>query len=280
MKVFLSWSGEASGQIARELAEWIPMILQSVRIFLSPIDIEKGSRWGADISRELGEANYGLACLTRDNLNAPWLVFEAGALSKLQSGRVATLLFGVSPTEVKQPLSMFQATKFEEGEFLQLLSDINKAAGGTLSDEKLRQLFTYTWEERREKIQLVIDGLAARAGAVPAPTPTVTETMLSELLSLTRRHGEMLSSHQQALVQIVSDLRDSANGSWMRSMVLGGLSPKRPTALGATTDSIAQTLPKLRQSVTGGGVEPVLTGRSEEQASTNQEGSDPKPELR
>ena len=41
MKVFVSWSGELSKEIAEVLKKWIPCIIQSVEVFYSPEDIEK-----------------------------------------------------------------------------------------------------------------------------------------------------------------------------------------------------------------------------------------------
>ena len=42
MKVFLSWCGDISQQIAREVHDWLPIILQNVRPYMTPADIEKG----------------------------------------------------------------------------------------------------------------------------------------------------------------------------------------------------------------------------------------------
>ena len=53
MKVFVSWSGELSKEIAEVLKKWIPCIIQSVEVFYSPEDIEKGDSWDATISSEL-----------------------------------------------------------------------------------------------------------------------------------------------------------------------------------------------------------------------------------
>lgn len=41
MKIFVSWSGELSRQIAEVLKKWIPCIIQSVEVFFSPEDIKK-----------------------------------------------------------------------------------------------------------------------------------------------------------------------------------------------------------------------------------------------
>lgn len=63
MKVFVSWSGELSCQIAEVLKKWIPCIIQSVDVFFSPEDIEKGDNWDKTISSELSECKYGLFVL-------------------------------------------------------------------------------------------------------------------------------------------------------------------------------------------------------------------------
>jgi hypothetical protein len=44
------------------------------------------------------------------DLNSPWILFEAGALSKsLVNGRVVPFLIDIQPEEMNGPLSQFQA---------------------------------------------------------------------------------------------------------------------------------------------------------------------------
>src|SRR4051812_12899520 len=110
MKLFISWSGQTSQQIAQAMREWIPLVLPAVKPFITSSDIDKGARWQGDISQELDQSNFGIVCLTRENLNSQWLAFEAGALAKHLSGKVAPILFGLEHQEVQQPLGMFQGT--------------------------------------------------------------------------------------------------------------------------------------------------------------------------
>jgi len=73
---------------------------------LSANDIEKGARWGTEISQELEQSKFGVICVTPENLDARWLNFEAGALSKIVSrNRVCPYLVDMSPTDLVGPLS-------------------------------------------------------------------------------------------------------------------------------------------------------------------------------
>lgn len=101
MKVFISWSGEVSRRVAIVLRDWLPSVIQSLEPYVSSEDIDKGTRWSTDISRELDQSSYGILCVTRENLQAPWLNFEAGALSKsVDKSRVSPFLFSVKRSEI------------------------------------------------------------------------------------------------------------------------------------------------------------------------------------
>ena len=111
MRVFLSWSGEESHKVALALKEWLPNVVQALETWVSSADIDKGEAWFAAISESLVKAEgVGVFCLTPDNLKAPWLAYEAGALASSDRGRVATFLFGVKASDVAPPLGLFQAT--------------------------------------------------------------------------------------------------------------------------------------------------------------------------
>jgi hypothetical protein len=110
MKIFVSWSGKPSLAVATALKEWLPYIFNGIDLFVSSEDIRKGKRWPAEVSKELGATNFGIVCLTPDNLDAPWLLFEAGALSKsVAEASVFTLLTGgLRIGNIEGPLSHFQ----------------------------------------------------------------------------------------------------------------------------------------------------------------------------
>ena len=108
--VFISWSGERSRQLARELKWWLPRVLSPVKPWMSDSDIQKGDRWSEQIGHQLRDHRVGIICVTPENTSSEWLLFEAGALSKtFGEGRVCPVLLGIRPTELEGPLtSKFQ----------------------------------------------------------------------------------------------------------------------------------------------------------------------------
>jgi hypothetical protein len=152
MKLFISWSGPVSGEIAREIRDWLPVLLPAVKPFLSPADIEKGAKWRTELGRELEQTNYGLVCLSKENLTSQWIAFEAGALSKAVSGKVATVLFGIAHADVKEPLAQFQGTLFTSAEFKQLILDLNASTeADKRPEDHVQMLFDKLWPELETK---------------------------------------------------------------------------------------------------------------------------------
>src|SRR5688572_19220319 len=109
MEVFLSWSGERSKAVAETLSVWLGQVIQAVDPWISS-DIEKGARWNPEIAARLEQSRVGIICLTKENLDAKWILFESGALSKTKDAYVCTLLLDIDPSDVEQPLGQFQHT--------------------------------------------------------------------------------------------------------------------------------------------------------------------------
>ncbi len=166
MKVFISWSGERSKAVAQALRDWLPNVIQVVEPWMSEADIAKGARWGLDMARELDETRVGIICLTPENLNAPWILFEAGALSKKrfaeasEASYVCTYLFNMVPAGVEEPLAQFQHTIANKKEDTsKLVQTINSVLGDdALPEEHLKRAFEKWWPELEKAL-----------GNVPAP---------------------------------------------------------------------------------------------------------------
>jgi hypothetical protein len=207
MKLFVSWSGPISQQIAQELRDWFPLILPSVQPFITTTDLEKGAQWQSKISRELEQSNYGIVCLTPDNLKSTWLAFEAGALSKQLESRVATVLFGLKQSEVSAPLNMFQSTLFNQLDMYQLIKSINDAVKDRPRENKeLETLYPLLWPRLNEPIERIIN--SPNPTAVAPPEVDVPK-MIAEMMALLRQQTELLSSPDKLLSPILQRLNRS-----------------------------------------------------------------------
>ncbi len=156
MNVFISWSGNESKVYAEAIHQWLPNVIQAIKPFYSPVDIKAGMRWSNEIAEKLQETNIGILCLTKDNLNAPWLMFEAGALSKQFESRVCSILFGLRPADVQGPLTQFQINEFNAEGFYNVLVSINEQLPAPLTPEALRDAFQEWWSELDTNIENAI----------------------------------------------------------------------------------------------------------------------------
>jgi TIR domain len=127
-RVFISWSKARSKAVAEALYDWLPTVMQNVETWMSTADINKGTKWREVLTGELATANFGIICLTPENLTEPWLLFEAGALSKTAGSRIWTYLFDLEFTDVKDPLSEFQHTLATREDTLLLVRSISQLA--------------------------------------------------------------------------------------------------------------------------------------------------------
>ena len=100
--------------LAQALHGWLPLVLHYVKPWLSDADVSAGDRWATVVAKELETSNFGIICVTPENLNSPWVLFEAGALAKtMQGSKVIPLLFNLEFSDISGPLAQFQAKKFD-----------------------------------------------------------------------------------------------------------------------------------------------------------------------
>jgi hypothetical protein len=156
MTVFISWSGPKSKAAASALRSWLQDVIQSVKPWMSDADIGPGERWSQELQQELSEARYGIITVTKANVRAPWLLFEAGSLAKALKGTfVCPYLVDLQPIDLPDsPLRQFQAVKADEEGTWRLLESINGALPqGQLTSDQLQRYYTHWWPELEAKIK-------------------------------------------------------------------------------------------------------------------------------
>jgi hypothetical protein len=182
MKVFISWSGPSSKQLALTLRQVIPDALQNVEVWMSNVDIPAGERWAVTLASGLQESRFGILCLTPDNLMAPWLLFEAGALARsLQSGRVVPYSLGVDQDAVPYPLAQFQGCEATRDGSERLFLGINEALDLPLPRDQVKRIFSRHWRELNATIRQVRKDLSNK------PKRPDHLELLEEIVSSLRR---------------------------------------------------------------------------------------------
>jgi hypothetical protein len=204
MHIFLSWSGEASRGAASTLRRYLPCMLQDLTVFMSEHDLESGGRWAHQLAAELSEAQFGVICLTPDNLQSPWLLFEAGALTKHIEGRACGLLFGLVPTDVAGPLAQFQHRIFGRRDFYELLRDINHKLANPLASDQLQMVFDKWWPDlERECLAVVQSAQQERSRGPGRDQRDVLDEILSKVRAIERNiqtgiHTDIAQAPSQA----------------------------------------------------------------------------------
>lgn len=184
---FISWSGGASKQIAEALREWLPNVYYNIEPWVSSYDIDLGRPGITAIGAKLEEASCGILCVTADNQEAPWLNFEAGALSKaVGKSFVIPLLHGLDTSELRGPISNFQAHTLDSDGVRRTLTAINRAFSLNVAKDQLDRQFEQCWPQ-----------LADSLNHIPKPkAPTSEQAEMREAISrielaatLTEQHG-------------------------------------------------------------------------------------------
>ena len=211
MKVFISHSGDRSKALADELHKFIRKLIPSADPWIST-GIDKGSRWEAEIAENLEGANVGIVCITSENLDARWLLFEAGALSKSLNGNVCTFLLDVEASAIAPPLSQFQHTRANRVDVWALVKTINErvelAKAKPRDNGDLQEQSDMLWP----KLETRIAQLPAHASVSQSPLRTPQE-MIAEVLDVVRSIARQLNQ-PSVLTTNYDEMVDQAVQSW------------------------------------------------------------------
>jgi hypothetical protein len=209
MKIFISWSGNVSRYVAENLQGWLRDVNHSLTPWVSSSDIQAGAPWSIKLARELRDTSFGVICLTRSNLAAPWLLFEAGALSKQVEGLAGSnsgasaenhslvcpyLIGGLRKADLSEgPLSQFQLTDSTAEGTLFLLKSINSVLRRVEPDNAydsgtLQRAFDTWWPKLSERLETL--PTEEEIAAPRRELPEIVEEILSLVRGLSRRAAE------------------------------------------------------------------------------------------
>jgi hypothetical protein len=182
VKVFISWSGQRSLAIAKAIYDWLPRVIQTCEPWMSDSDADKGIRWMQTIGSKLEQYNFGIFCLTPENLDSRWINFEAGALSKaVEKSYVWTYLFNLKYTDIEGPLSQFNHTLAEKEDTKKLVRTMYRASSEQAPKEEIVDDAFETYWGRLEESLRNLPLASERSGP-----PRKVEDKIDEILELVR----------------------------------------------------------------------------------------------
>lgn len=225
--VFISWSGDRSKWVGDAIHEWLPQVVHAARPFISA-DIDKGARGLPEISAKLSAMKVGIFCLASDNLDAPWIHYEAGALAKTidDKTRLCTyLLGGLKFQDITGPLAMFQATNPDRADTLKLVQTINRAVSKSpVSEIVLNKGFDVWWP----KLESEMAKMPTLSEPVAKQRPI--EDMVAEILEIARAERNNAELAKAQISEISEILQRSPYGN----LALSAYSSARYLSAGPT----------------------------------------------
>lgn len=219
MKVFISWSGNKSHKVAIVFREWLPSVIQSLEPYVSSEDIDKGARWSTDIAKELENSTFGILCVTKENLHAPWLSFEAGALSKtMDKSFVTPFLFDIKRSEVNGPILQFQSTVFEKEDIKKLVQTLNKACGENgISESMLDRAFEVWYPTLEKDLNELHEATDDGEQENNTETDVHSSAIIEEILELSRDNQKLLRNPDTKILEGIEDVKQRVDNLMRRS---------------------------------------------------------------
>ena len=189
MKVFISWSGQRSKLVAELLNEWLQCVIQAVDPWMSSKDIDRGALWFSEITDQLANTKIGIVCLTKSNLDKPWILFESGALAKgLSSNKVCTFLVDLEPNDISDPLAQFNHTFPDKEGLYQLCRTLNNSLGDkSLRESILQNVFDTYWPQFEKDFKKAIKDTIDEDVEVERSENEVLGDVLSAIRNIDRR---------------------------------------------------------------------------------------------
>jgi hypothetical protein len=154
--VFVSWSKARSKGPAKAFADWLGVVVQLARPWISTKDVPAGSPWFSKITAALEHCNFGVVFVTRENMREPWLHFEAGAVLKAVSNeaRVCPVVLDFDLTDLEDPFASLNAVRPDREGMLRLALEINAAIDSGVGEDQVKVAFDGQWANLEQKLTL------------------------------------------------------------------------------------------------------------------------------
>lgn len=179
--IFISWSGEKSQKIAIAFQRWIDKYF-NFNIWLSCKEIVLGKAWDPQIQEALKKADVGVFFITKENVFAPWINFEAGGISKGDPEKnVCIVKIDINDIPKESPLFHYQSCMFNKEGIFNLLNKVLR--NDSLPDDSFKILFENYWGELYKEYLKIIysENPLIDENYIPVFKSIIPESMKNEL---------------------------------------------------------------------------------------------------
>ncbi len=215
--IFIGWSGDSSRKVAEELKKTLEEIFpKKINCFVSTQNIASGEDWYRRIKRNLERSSLGILCITKENIKAPWLYFEAGALVR-NNMKVIPLLINCSPPSLDNtPIQVKQSIQFNRPEqFKKMLKDIrdqfNLAQDTT--DTVLDGIYSEQYNTMKKNLNATLEELKNKRRVnesfiYPSEVTTITKDTVYISAPMSNVPREEYEKQQNNLKELIRELEE------------------------------------------------------------------------
>jgi hypothetical protein len=174
-------------------------------------DIPKGKPWFDELTKKLDTIAFAIVCVTEENRESPWMLWEAGFLSSastLGDRHVVPLAIGFDKGSIGGPLSIYQAADTSRDDMLRLLRHINLAVAEDrrIPNPVLEASFQMIWPTLDDKLKQAIAAVIPAATASP---PRSSAADVSEMLALQREQQRQTAELKASVDTLTATLAPS-----------------------------------------------------------------------
>jgi hypothetical protein len=176
-----------------------------------------------EVGTELNDNNFGIICLTPENLTAPWILFEAGAISKSYSqGAVCPYLYDVELSAITGPLQQFQGKKADRPSTKELVESINSKSITPVDTVRLNTIFETFWPS----LEIQLSSIPTQSLGLQKPRPQ--SEILEDLVKSVRAMEGNLRELSDRMTPLRDKSHDKASGILRTTSEIGAGSEDLP----------------------------------------------------
>ena len=139
--------------------------------------------WRKVLAEACQEADFGIVCLTRDNIYNPWIHFEAGAIFRdFDKPRVIPVVLGQE--KVQQPFSDLQVCQADRDGIFRVLERMAEATPDKLA--RCRKLHERFWEDLERSFERAMEEIVKNPPP-PPPQKEILQEVLGHVRELSKR---------------------------------------------------------------------------------------------